>query len=412
MNFDQVDPPFAKGLSEDTRGSAGLTPARLAAGVCPGEYPNRKPVSQNAQICAMPRELRLAIDKVGGLHSGLFQPTSMDDPAIVHQMATLYHHVLTRDEKIPISQYLLQGYSIGAMEISQVMVTEPVQDYGLTLEASEAITVEGLPQRAQGEPRRRLIQTKSDLASFVHRDKTEQYQGAVFINGQNGVKLHPQSPVHHREDHADFVHFSDVHICGLLGYVTHRLLAAAFWAKGQYNAGRPEEIARAFELQRLGRSVTIGADAYEVFKADPVVQAYFEKYGTYLLNLRFPEGSPIHSRFPAGHNWVATGLCFTLSYWYDRNSELPVFEASSDRRARDTGRKTTVGAELDLLRDNIGHGRDMAGVHLPEDSSGVGIGEIANLIAAEAIREYNALVCPAVMRPRAVETYGGGRIWV
>ena len=89
--------------------------------------------------------------------------------------------------------------------------------------------------------------------------------------------------------------------------------------------------------------------------------------------MAFPEGSPTHPAYGAGHATVA-GACVTiLKAWFDENAPVanPVV-ASDDGEALvpytggDAGR-LTVGGELNKVAANIAIGRNMAGVHWRSD---------------------------------------------
>jgi hypothetical protein len=119
--------------------------------------------------------------------------------------------------------------------------------------------------------------------------------------------------------------------------------------------------------------------------------------------MAFPEGSPIHPAYGAGHATVA-GACVTvLKAWFAgtlKFSELinpttgrhltPVV-ASSDGRSlvpyqgpdRDD---LTVGGELNKLAMNIGIGRNIAGVYWRSDhTASIELGE---KVAIGALRDY------------------------
>jgi hypothetical protein len=101
-----------------------------------------------------------------------------------------------------------------------------------------------------------------------------------------------------------------------------------------------------------------------------VLPAIFAQHGSHLLPMPFPEGSPMHPSYGAGHATVA-GACVTiLKAFFDETCKLPfAFRANpADNGATlehlpvfdDT---LTVGGELNKICSNISNGRDMAGVH-------------------------------------------------
>jgi membrane-associated phospholipid phosphatase len=91
--------------------------------------------------------------------------------------------------------------------------------------------------------------------------------------------------------------------------------------------------------------------------------------GTHLLPMAFPEGSPMHPSYGAGHATVA-GACVTvLKAFFDESAKLPfAFQADADdptklQHLSHLDNKLTVGGELNKLASNISIGRNMAGVH-------------------------------------------------
>jgi hypothetical protein len=109
--------------------------------------------------------------------------------------------------------------------------------------------------------------------------------------------------------------------------------------------------------------------------------------GSYLLPQAFPEGSPTHPSYGAGHATVA-GACVTvLKAFFKEDEIIPnpvipkrlttpidvidsngniVFRKTTELEGY-TGPNLTVGEELDKLAANIAIGRNWAGVHYRSD---------------------------------------------
>jgi hypothetical protein len=103
------------------------------------------------------------------------------------------------------------------------------------------------------------------------------------------------------------------------------------------------------------------------------VQQVKSRYGTYLLPMAFPEGSPLHPSYGAGHATVA-GACVTiLKALFDETYAIPnPVVASADGLSLvpysgPDANALTVGGELNKLASNIGIGRNFAGVHWRSD---------------------------------------------
>ena len=88
---------------------------------------------------------------------------------------------------------------------------------------------------------------------------------------------------------------------------------------------------------------------------------------SFLLPMAFPEGSPMHPPYGAGHATVA-GACVTiLKAFFDHGAELPFcYQPSADGSQLvdvSISQPLTVEGELNKLAANISIGRNWAGVH-------------------------------------------------
>jgi hypothetical protein len=101
--------------------------------------------------------------------------------------------------------------------------------------------------------------------------------------------------------------------------------------------------------------------------------------GNALLPIAFPEGSPTHPAYGAGHATVA-GACVTiLKAWFNESTRLvdlgvTPLQPTDDGLAlvpyaeADAG-DMTVGGELNKIAANVALGRNMAGVHWRSDAT-------------------------------------------
>jgi len=129
-----------------------------------------------------------------------------------------------------------------------------------------------------------------------------------------------------------------------------------------------------------------------------VVSRVLSKNGTGLLPIAFPEGSPTHPAYGAGHATVA-GACVTiLKAWFDEDAALPLAPkvpnadgtALVDYTGPDAG-GLTVGGELNKVAANIAIARNGAGVHWRSDyTESVKLGErVALFILNKQRKDYN-----------------------
>jgi hypothetical protein len=117
--------------------------------------------------------------------------------------------------------------------------------------------------------------------------------------------------------------------------------------------------------------------------------------GSYLLPMAFPEGSPLHPSYGAGHATVA-GACVTiLKALFDGSAviENPVVPHPKDptRLTPYTGpdaNELTVEDELNKLASNVATGRNIAGVHWRTD--GIESLKLGEAIAISILRDQRA----------------------
>jgi membrane-associated phospholipid phosphatase len=125
----------------------------------------------------------------------------------------------------------------------------------------------------------------------------------------------------------------------------------------------------------------------------PVLNAVHQKYGSYLLPMGYPEGSPVHPAYPAGHAVFAGAGATILKAFFDETFVIPAaVVASADGSTLDPYPGTlTVGNELNKLASNISIGRDAPGVHWRTDGlEGMHLGEAAAIALLQDMRHtYN-----------------------
>ena len=274
------------------------------------------------------------------------------------------------------------------------------------------------------EDTRRFITTPRDLATYVHYDQLYQaYLNAAFLMLDTGIphsRGFPEPSISGRRD--AFATFGGPHVLSLVTEVATRCLKAVRRQKFNYHRrARPEALAGRMTLVELGEAGRLG-NAQEAFEAthaelpadlrsaivahndaqnavamaamrrvkcgpangnypDGLTPAAFQA-GNLLLPMAFPEGSPMHPSYGAGHATVAGGCVTMLKAFFemfeDGNSFQErilklgtgdYFEPSADgsKLVNRNGTKLTVQGELDKLAANIAIGRDMAGVHYYSD---------------------------------------------
>ena len=294
------------------------------------------------------------------------------------------------------------------------------------------------------EGQRRFITTPRDLATYVHFDALyEAYLNAGLIMLAMGVPASKGFPEPSPSGHRDaFATYGGPHILSLVTEVATRCLKAVRRQKFNYHRrARPEAMGGRFTLVCLGLESKLGCSA-GAFEAswneipqqikdaikhhnkeqncddmramrrlhcghdpkdphnDPekypespdhnclpedVSETAFDNCNA-LLPMAFPEGSPMHPAYGAGHATVAGGCVTMLKAFFemfedcdsgkerelcDKNGDPIVYVPNADgstlAKDKKFKGKLTIQGELDKLAANISIGRNMAGVHYYSD---------------------------------------------
>lgn len=302
-----------------------------------------------------------------------------------------------------VSQFLLRDFNYGTLRVSQRQQTA-LAGVDYVTDPAEWLQIQngcdpGVTRDAQLDPVMRYARNARDLATYVHFDALyEAYLNACLVLLDVGAAFDPGNPYSSSRNQIGFGTFGGPHILSLVTEVATRGLKAVWWQKwGVHRRLRPEEFGGRIQSVRSG-SADYPID-HEVLQA-PVLDRVESQFGSYLLPLAFPEGSPTHPAYGAGHATVA-GACVTiLKAWFDESVRIvdlfqPVTaNADGDGLESYTGAdvaQLTVGGELDKVAANISIGRNMAGVHWRTDyTASVRLGEqIAIQILEEQAETYN-----------------------
>lgn len=245
----------------------------------------------------------------------------------------------------------------------------------------------------------RFITYPRDIATYVHFDALyEAYLNATLILLGLKVPFDPAIPFQNGDvfDHQQgFASFGGPHILTLVTEVATRALKAVRFQKfNVHRRLRPEALAGLIDrYKKFERENTL--DQHEEFKPlklmvkaldDSGVLDRIKKHNaeqnqkhgrdhadSYLLPMAFPEGSPMHPSYGAGHATVA-GACVTiLKAFFDhgrildfgRDNDNYIYYVGNENTLKEVKIETplTVEGELNKLAANIAIGRDWAGVH-------------------------------------------------
>jgi hypothetical protein len=230
---------------------------------------------------------------------------------------------------------------------------------------------------------RRYLRNGRDISAFVHVDVLFQaYFNACLIlltppdpsdpnSSGIGCPFNPGNPYIGNPTQDGFGTFGPPAIKALMCEVADRALKATWYQKWfVHRRLRPEEYGGLVHLQKT-QSRYPGVLHPDILTS-PALSKVFNKYGTYLHPQAFPEGSPTHPSYTAGHATVA-GACVTiLKAVYDEHFVIPnPVVASADGLSLQPYAGTqplTVGGELNKLASNVATGRHHAGVHWRSDA--------------------------------------------
>ncbi|WP_299493293.1 vanadium-dependent haloperoxidase [Acaryochloris sp. IP29b_bin.137] len=311
----------------------------------------------------------------------------------------------------------------GVLQIDQrVPAAKPKEDYMIKMddyvEVQRGIRPdpENYVPGPSGRPVRRFISTPRDLATYVHYDALyEAYLNACIILLEMGTPFDPgfdhlsgvgaaASDPCTRRNAGGFALYGGPHILNLVTEVATRALKAVRFQKfNNHIRLRPEALAARIELIRDNvspvppeLSKNIGAFKTELQETLTQIERG-PGNGTNFLPMAFPEGSPMHPAYGAGHATVA-GACVTiLKAFFDTSAVLverdikdpkpngprtevkfarytsgdspiefraPALNQSGNNLDKCSRKAAlTLEGELNKLAANISIGRDMAGVH-------------------------------------------------
>jgi hypothetical protein len=231
---------------------------------------------------------------------------------------------------------------------------------------------------------RRRIATARDLASYVQIDAiTQPYWNALWLilmvpdaarldGGGLGIPFDPNNPYNTNCTQEGFVTFGPTHITALLNKVAFAVHKHAWFEKWfVHRRLRPEEFGGRvhFDLKNV-KNYPIHS-SITTSTALPLIAS--QTGGNYFLPQAYPEGSPLHPAYLAGHATLAGAAVTILKAWFNDLAIIPppVYQTDANGNLVSyTGpgyNQLTVGGELDKLASNIALGRDWAGVHWRTD---------------------------------------------
>lgn len=285
-----------------------------------------------------------------------------------------------------ISQFLYQDIPYGAAVMPQLYATETSVEYGTDISSFLDIRNGKSIDPDSGVSTPKYIYTPRVLGSYVHRDAAFQayYNAALILLGA-GATFDPDNPYGNGSITKEeaFVSLGVADMLTQITGITDVALRTAWHQKWNVHMRlRPEAMAGLVHFEDLG-DTAYGLHADLLSSSTIAAVKAANGSGSALLPLQYPEGSPTHPSYPAGHAVVA-GACVTvLKAFLDESTTIASLftvkhSEDGDSLLPYSGSTTgmTVGTELNKLAANIAIGRNWAGVHYRADGDyGMALGE-------------------------------------
>ncbi len=318
---------------------------------------------------------------------------------------TLFRGLTPGDLKGPwISQFFYQPCNFGANKIEQkITTTLPGINYITDFNTWLAVQ-RGFNQPPDAfDPVPRYMRAGRDIGQWVHIDVLFQgYFHAFLVLAGAGAPFDDGNPYTNNPTQMGFGTFGGPHIATLLCEVSTRALKAVWFQKWLVHRRlRPEvHAARVDRTLNHGAGYPVHADILTSLQSATRLGGYMPA-GNALLPMAFPEGSPTHPAYGAGHATVA-GACVTiLKSWFKESTRLVDIGLSPVQPTDDglglvpyagsDAGDLTVGGELNKIASNVANGRNIAGVHWRSDATeSLKLGEqLAMGILKEQRESYN-----------------------
>jgi hypothetical protein len=270
-----------------------------------------------------------------------------------------------------ISQFLYRKIPRGQVTNDQAFKANVAGQEYLT-EFDEWLAVQrgaqGRAGTSQYRETERYITTGRDLATFVHGNAPYQsFLNAALILLGEGAPFDPGNPFLDEVTQNTFLDLGPITLTGEIGGVLQPVQRFNWYSKwGVHRRLRPEEFGGRVHVDRTGRAAYPFHDQLRTAEA---VDRVADAFGTALLPQAYPEGSPTHPSYPAGHAGIAGACGGIVKALFDTSATLDtVVRPTPDGRALEAiDASLTIEAELNKLQFNHYLGRNWAGIHYRSD---------------------------------------------
>jgi hypothetical protein len=224
----------------------------------------------------------------------------------------------------------------------------------------------------------RYIYNGRGLGEYVHGDVLFQayFNAAMSLSRFGPDALDRNNPYLDSSSQAGFATFGGAHLFDMVAKAARVALGGAWFHKWLVHRRlRPEVYAGRVENQLRGDKF-YGIPS-QLLDSDAVQKIVYD-YGSALLPQAYPEGSPTHPAYPAGHSAVAGACATVLKAFVNEDFVLPEPVQASRNGMKLLpwhGEELSLGHEINKLASNISIGRCIAGVHYRTDANGLEVGE-------------------------------------
>jgi hypothetical protein len=291
-----------------------------------------------------------------------------------------------------ISQFLWKDIPyVSTTIIQRYRTTKEGEDFLTDYDEWLAVQNGSIPPGPEYDPTPRYIRNARDMAEFVYNDRSiESGLATCLILFRYGIAAWDKNnPYLDSDTQNGFATFGVPHILDFVTRAARPGLEAAWFQKWLVHRRlRPEEFGGRIHNKLMGKAdYPIHPD---VLNSEALAKIH-EKYGSYLLPQSYPEGSPGHPAYPAGHAAFVGAMVTMVKALFDESFVIPdpVIATSDGLQLTEyEGPPLTVGGELNKLAYNIANGRDAAGVHFR--ASGINGLELGEKTALGILRDYKA----------------------
>src|SRR5215217_6114805 len=310
-----------------------------------------------------------------------------------------------------ISQFLLQPTFFGNQPISQLHQTFlPNQAFLTDVASYQAVQNGGASGEPLMDPTLRFIRNGRDLTAYTRVDALHQaYFVASLVLAGIRAPLNPGNPYNTSPTQKAFGTLGAPDAFATIPEVATRALKASWFRKWVADLRlRPEEYGALLEARRTNS--TPKPQASNALHSDVLTSAVLPKilamFGSHLMPVAFPEGSPTHPCYTGGHATVAGACATVIKFFIDGTKKVrpllvaagsDVKQPAPDGLSLDLYPGTdkddlTINGELSKLAFNIpfGHGVH-SGIHFRSSNYwGILLGEaVALSFLKDRAKSYN-----------------------